>query len=35
LIMLSGPGNQKLLLDKVTITPWITDRAEVGDLITD
>ena len=33
LIMLSGAGNQKLVLNKVTLTPWIVDKAEVGDLI--
>lgn len=33
LTVLSGQGNQKLTLNKVTLTDWIDDHADVGDLI--
>lgn len=33
LTVLSGPGNQKVMLNKVEQTEWVEDRADVGDLI--
>lgn len=33
LTVLSGPGNQKVKLNKVTLQDWKEDKAEVGDLI--
>lgn len=33
LTVLSGPGNQKVILNKVTLEDWLEDRADVGDLI--
>lgn len=33
LTVLSGPGNQKVMLNKVTLEDWLDDKADVGDLI--